>query len=880
MSESKPDPKKELPRWLEFEHAVADLFRLFGYDEVIHDTKIEGGQCDVFATSKKRDKTSIVAECKYHEKASLKVNINEVQSFIYKVSNYRNSGKIDKGYMVTNTGFTSDARAAITEQTANYVFLVTYDELLQSLLDVHNYLKEFINSYNTDGEKEKYVDLKLINTTLLDQTILDGLPGDIIKIEETNQSCLIVPHSLVEKEREDLTFLDYSSGKFNPTVDPLAFVEKLKEYQGLQYKATKDFEVKLLQALGESVTEVATKLKDELVINLFEVLPQDILKMVSWSAEHVVTALLDKWKEYGGDLHLKTFRKNDFRKQIQRDILKIYKQKENSVHLEKVELPQFISAFRAYILEALKIFPGNMDNILFFERREIWTTINEFDNIIKHLETKPDEIPKVQLLLEQDAIASIERYIDSESTNTLVLIGDYGAGKTTVLRRLMNRLAENKLLKLDSPSCRIPLYITLKDFNQAANMETLIRSFLQNVVEMDNVSIRTFKKLNEEGRFILLLDAFDEMLTRITKADRRRCFREISELVSPNSKIILTGRPAYFNDFKELKENLELLQKKFTRNDMEVVNSYEIMCLQLMEEEEVEQFLEKMSPMESKSILKILINKPNLMDLARRPVLASMIAQTGEELIKLQNQKVTARSIYEIYTNKWIQREEDKGEFRLLSDPDQKSTFVRYLAMQMHISGSLTIHFADLDKSVEQYFELSNKEKDYFINEIRTCSFLSRTDDGYYFFIHKSFMEYFVACEFEHGANSPFADKFLNPLTTEIIDLLEIDNLPARMKKIWLKKDHFEGFMKSIRLEKDRIVRTQKFEEAASLRNLERLIQETIEEYNSIFTMVPNSKDVMYKLEEQLNEIDGYLSTDYEVFADIKAFIKDLNAKS
>jgi hypothetical protein len=143
---------KEMPEWLRFEQEVAKLFELFGYDEVTHNTKIDGGQCDVFAKSRRRSKASIVAECKYHENPSSKVNITDVQNFIHKVSNYRNTGKIDQGYLVTNTGFTADARAAISGYTENYIFLLTYNELIQSLFDLNHYLKEFISEYNNKGE--------------------------------------------------------------------------------------------------------------------------------------------------------------------------------------------------------------------------------------------------------------------------------------------------------------------------------------------------------------------------------------------------------------------------------------------------------------------------------------------------------------------------------------------------------------------------------------------------------------------------------------------------------------------------------------------------------------------------------------------------------
>lgn len=858
MSENTSQPQNSIPAWLQFEHDVAKLFELFGYDEVTHNIKIEGGQCDVFAISRKRSKANIVAECKYHQNTSTKVGITDVQAFIYKVTNYRNSGKIDQGYLITNTGFTADARAAINDSVANYVFLLTYDELIQSLLDINHYLQEFVTDYNIKGEGNRYVEMKLINTTPLNKTLLDSLPGDLIKTKGENQRYLVVPRSHIDGKHEQLPFLDYDSLSVSPTVKPILFIQKLQEYHNAQVEARNDHIKELTECLSRCVSEIAAANNDELLHELFKALTADMLKLITWSPEAVVDALLDKWEELGGHTHFKIFNKADLRKRIHREIIKKYKTQYESIYLKSTEVPKLISDFKGHILEGIGIRPGEMKSLLKItkEKERLWTAADEFENIFKHLNLDSKKTHQLNLIFEEDALPALERYIISNNSSTLVLIGDYGAGKTTILRRLMRKLAEDKLSRQNDPNCRIPLYITLRDYNKVPDIQSLIRLFLNNVVEVDNVSIRTFKKLNEDGRFVLLLDAFDEMLTRVTKADRRRCFREIAELVSKKSKIILTGRPAYFNDYKELKDNLENLRQKFTDNEMEVMSDYEVMCLQLLDEDQVEQLIVKASPMDSKNVLNILVNKPNLMDLARRPVLASMISQTGKELIKLENQKISARNIYEIYTNKWVQREEDKGVFRHLVHPEQKSIFLRYLAMQMHISGSLKIHYTELDKSVAQYFKLETVvEVDHFSHDIRTCSFLSRTDDGYYFFIHKSFMEYFVAREFEQGESSPFADKLSNPLTTEIIDLLDLDLLPDRISKLWRNRENLESCLKTLKHYRDKVVKHQRFEEAASVRDIEKFFQGILEQLNSIFTMKPIETDLLYRFKKDLKNI-------------------------
>ncbi|MFC4634078.1 NACHT domain-containing protein [Dokdonia ponticola] len=871
----KSSEKDKTPKWLIFEKEVAKLFELFGYDEVIHNTKIEAGQCDVVAKSKKRNKSNILAECKYHEKPKNKVTIIEVQNFVNKVGNYRMTGEIDQGYLVTNTGFTADARAAINEQAKNYVFLLTYDELIQNLLDVNIYLKGFIEDYDKHGEGDRFIDLKLINTTSLDQTLLDSLPGDIITTKKAELSYLVVPKSYLN-EKDNLPFLHFNVDNPNtPILDPVVFVKTMKGYFFSEKEANKKHTDKLINCLLDVVRIVSKDSNDEILHSLFELIPKEKLNMISWSPEPIIKSLLDIWQNYGGDSRLSLYRKSSARKHLKREILAKYKLKSNSIKLDKIKIPSLVSTFWGYIFEGLGIEIGKMESLI-QKKETTWTKEDELKNVLTHLERNPDEIKELRFLTEEIALTGLKRHINYSSSQVLVLVGDYGAGKTTMIRRLMRILAEEKLNNNDDPTFRIPLYITLKDYNKAPDIQSLIRLFLQNNVEVNSLSSRTFKKLNEEGRFVLLLDAFDEMLTRVTKADRRRCFNEISELVNQNSKVILTGRPSYFNDYKELKDNLKIMRRIDPRIKKGFITNYEINCLQLLDEEQVELLLKKTSPKDFENIFNLIVSKPNLMDLARRPVITAMMADSGEELKKLKKQEVTVRDIYEIYTNKWVRREEDKGAFRILIHAHHKSTFVRYLAMQMYISGVMSIHYTQLDESVSDYFKLKTfEEMDHFSHDIRTCSFLSRTDDGHYFFIHKSFMEYFVACEFEQMEKSPFCGKFDNSLSNEIIDLLDFNKLPTKLAKLYKAKEDFESCLNLTRIQKTKIVKKQIYEFAAVFRNIEKALEVVLSNYNSIFQMKPNAYLVVFEVfVYSINE--SYNTSTIQDFPSRRKMIKEI----
>jgi len=150
----------------------------------------------------------------------------------------------------------------------------------------------------------------------------------------------------------------------------------------------------------------------------------------------------------------------------------------------------------------------------------------------------------------------------------------------------------------------------------------------------------------------------------------------------------------------------------------------------------------------------ILNSTHDLKDLSRRPFLLGIIIQTFPKIIyklkKGQNSVVAdlhinAASLYNEYTKLWLDREDQKG--KTLISSKEKIFFCENLAFEMFSYNKNFISNKDLPDIIKQYFKnLSNiSEIDYFSQDIQSCSFLTTDGKGNFSFIHKSFMEYFVA---------------------------------------------------------------------------------------------------------------------------------------
>lgn len=663
--------------WRTFENNVSDIFRLFGY-EVVQDTKVDSAQTDIIARSNNKFKPKILIECKYHDSDKQKVGIDEVENFRARILTLRMSGKIDQGYLVTNTGFTSSARESLAD-AANYVHLTHYNDLVYNLVDVDFYLKNYVQEYETK-EKSNYIDLRVVDSSHLK--------------------------------------------KFDFTYSIMSELELLPKTYYVNY---------YIQFFDGNKLTVTTP-------------------------------------RFGSNADNSLHKYKRSKSQIIRTLSQEYKKEILSVKQTEITNEQYKEIQKSH--------------------QEKFSSFTDYGN----------------------------EFIKNQKQFCLI-VGDFGSGKTTSIKHMMYTFCQKKLSAPNDPDIRIPLLLSLRNYNKVPDIDALLINFFTTELGYSNINIQVFKKLNIAGKFILILDGFDEMARLVTPIERRLTFIEICKLVTPNNKVLLTSRPGYFPDNKELggllNKYLGINQKSQLVCGINLPDNCQIGCLQLMNQKILKKYLDKVLKLDEDSIRNIL-KLGSISELARRPVLVNMIAETYNELKDLPKESITLKVLYDSYTNKWINREEDKGLFRILINSDEKMAFLGLLAIQMYEQDKLSLHFSDLDQFIQSHFKIDNQEKvDHFSHDIRTCSFLNREDNGYYFFIHKSFLEYFVAREFNNYSKNNFKGQFNKLFNTEILHFIDFSDS--------FLSEKFKGFNK-IRELKNKVVKSQRFEEAAEIRDAEKKI--------------------------------------------------------
>ncbi|MCP1479406.1 hypothetical protein J2Y88_001717 [Pseudomonas chlororaphis] len=145
----------------------------------------------------------------------------------------------------------------------------------------------------------------------------------------------------------------------------------------------------------------------------------------------------------------------------------------------------------------------------------------------------------------------------------IVLLGDYGTGKSRCVREAFQLLSEKA-----AGGASIVFAINLREHWGAASAAEIIAGHLQRL-GLSGFIDRAMQLLLA-GHILLLLDGFDEVGSQTFGSDqskrvsiRRDALKGIRELVeSSKAGVLITGRPHYFNSNKEMLESLGMAKRK------------------------------------------------------------------------------------------------------------------------------------------------------------------------------------------------------------------------------------------------------------------------------------------------------------------------------
>ncbi|MGQ5639305.1 MULTISPECIES: TIR domain-containing protein [unclassified Streptomyces] len=335
------------------------------------------------------------------------------------------------------------------------------------------------------------------------------------------------------------------------------------------------------------------------------------------------------------------------------------------------------------------------------------------------------------------------RLLDSDQGRFLLLLGDFGHGKTFALRELARRIpAELPHL--------VPLLIELHALDRAYSFEGLVAAHLA-AHGVDNIDLRAFRYMLQQGRIVLLFDGFDELVNQVTYDRAAERLQVLLDSAVDSAKVVVSSRTQHFRSqgqvLTALGERVGLLPHR------------RVLAVREFTPQQIRAYLVNRYDGDERAAdhrLRLLDAIPDLLALCRNPRLLGFVADLDDDRLRAvagAGRALSPAGLYEEVLGAWLGFEAQRGGGSPGRAPglsvDQLWDAVTALALRLWESGQDSLRLDELTDVAETLTGLADARLSVpqTAHAIGSGSLLVRSDDGVFRFIHGSVVEWLVARE-------------------------------------------------------------------------------------------------------------------------------------
>ncbi|RCG33067.1 TIR domain-containing protein [Sphaerisporangium album] len=363
-----------------------------------------------------------------------------------------------------------------------------------------------------------------------------------------------------------------------------------------------------------------------------------------------------------------------------------------------------------------------------------------------------------------DLVGELMRLLAADHGRFVLLLGDFGRGKTFALREVARRIpAELPHLT--------PIFIELRALDKAHSVDGLVAAHLANHGE-ELIDLKAFHYMLRQGRIVLLFDGFDELVTRVTYERAADHLDTLLQAAEDKAKIVVASRTQHFKSHAQvltaLGERVGTLPQRRVLSVEEFTPAQVRAYLLNRYGGDADEADERMS---------MITGISDLLGLAQNPRMLGFIADLPDDRLRAAAQAgdtLSAAGLYAEILDHWLRFEELRTHVPgapggLTAEELWRAATT--LALRLWESGEAYLQPDDLAEVAETLADLagSRLSAGQTAHAMGTGGLLVRTDEGLFGFIHASVMEWLVA---RHLAGTLDENLSRRPLSALIVDFL------------------------------------------------------------------------------------------------------------
>ncbi|XXT24594.1 pentapeptide repeat-containing protein [Sorangium sp. So ce429] len=345
--------------------------------------------------------------------------------------------------------------------------------------------------------------------------------------------------------------------------------------------------------------------------------------------------------------------------------------------------------------------------------------------------------------LRERALDVLTELLDSEHSRFVLVLGDFGTGKTFLLHELARRMGK-------AGGALTPVLIEMRALEKARDLNALIAQHLA-LAGLGKIDLPAFRHMLAEGRIALLFDGFDELAFRVTYDRAVEHFDTLIQAAQGKAaKVVVTSRSQHFISEQQARSALA--------ERAALLPGYRLARLLPFTEAQIHRFLVNRHGGEeaADARMRLLADVRDLLGLSANPRMLGFIAEIEEAQLrqaKAGDGEITSAGLYRLLLDRWLvweyERAHPKGAQPGLSVA-QRWRAVTELATRLWQRTEQSVSIRELPAELIAALQaLGRRELDAGVaaHQIGSGTLLVWDDQENFRFIHQSVLEWLVARE-------------------------------------------------------------------------------------------------------------------------------------